>query len=1018
MMKKQLVSILFALCMVLCLVPLAAFAEESTETPPECSCETACTAESMNTECPVCGAEGASAENCAKYIKPADGAAAQPEEEVSDPQPETALTALIGGNPTERDVSSEFELTEAIKDTNVNTVKLTANIDISNTLTVDRIVTLDLNGKVLQMTGSGSVIKVESSGNLTLTDSNTAAEHKFMPGTNGLWVLNEASGTETVTGGVITGGTGYPFTLTSSTVVYYGGGVYIASGGQLTMTGGNIIGCSATYGGGVCTDSEQTKFSMSGGSIAGCVASNSGGGVRASGTFKMSGQAVIRSCTAESATQFVFGGGVYVNSSSSFEMSGEAKIKGCQAISNSSYSSNGGGVYVSSSSSFVMSEKAQIEDCKAISNSFKSSNGGGVFLANGTSLALSGNAVIQNCTATNSVNSGEAYGGGVRAFYVREITLEGNASIAGCAAANGSGLYITGSTTPGYGKLFANGGSVDGDVVLGDTTEGPCTITGSGETVFNGKVTVTPGSTIENGKFNGEVINNGTITGGVFNNTVSGSGTINGGTFNGTPDHITGSGTETDPYQINTAEGLKWFRDKVNNATKEPDTQICAELTEDIDLSSEEWSPIGIGEGVYWGSRSYSGTFDGKGHTIKNLSIDNSSAQYVGLFGYVLGGTIRNLTVSGSVKGSGHTGGIAGGADGGTFENCANLCVVQSDSTEGGTTGGIIGFAHNMNYELIVRDCYNVGSITGRNAGGIIGQCINTSGTIRNCYNAGTVTGTASVGAIIGNPLIDKIYNCYYLEGSVTRAGNGDKVSISKTATEFADGTVLALLKTGERDNNADPWADECKYLAAAGKTLPVFNGQGDAHDHNGNWTSNGNGTHSRHCTCNAVETQNCSGGKATCKAKAVCEICKESYGSLDPNNHTDLKHIDAKAATAAAEGNIEYWYCDGCNKYFSDAAATKEITQANTVTAKLPQPTTPPTTTPTAAPTTAPQAAEQPRRTAQPTVQPTAAPTVQPVSTIPATGDTGSPMLWAALLLCSGAGLAVTAYKKNRHRS
>ena len=983
-MKKQLVSILFALCMVLCLVPLAAFAEESTETPPECSCETACTAESMNTECPVCGAEGASAENCAKYIKPADGAAAQPEEEVSDPQPETALTALIGGNPTERDVSSEFELTEAIKDTNVNTVKLTANIDISNTLTVDRIVTLDLNGKVLQMTGSGSVIKVESSGNLTLTDSNTAAEHKFMPGTNGLWVLNEASGTETVTGGVITGGTGYPFTLTSSTVVYYGGGVYIASGGQLTMTGGNIIGCSATYGGGVCTDSEQTKFSMSGGSIAGCVASNSGGGVRASGTFKMSGQAVIRSCTAESATQFVFGGGVYV----------------------------------SSSSSFVMSEKAQIEDCKAISNSFKSSNGGGVFLANGTSLALSGNAVIQNCTATNSVNSGEAYGGGVRAFYVREITLEGNASIAGCAAANGSGLYITGSTTPGYGKLFANGGSVDGDVVLGDTTEGPCTITGSGETVFNGKVTVTPGSTIENGKFNGEVINNGTITGGVFNNTVSGSGTINGGTFNGTPDHITGSGTETDPYQINTAEGLKWFRDKVNNATKEPDTQICAELTEDIDLSSEEWSPIGIGEGVYWGSRSYSGTFDGKGHTIKNLSIDNSSAQYVGLFGYVLGGTIRNLTVSGSVKGSGHTGGIAGGADGGTFENCANLCVVQSDSTEGGTTGGIIGFAHNMNYELIVRDCYNVGSITGRNAGGIIGQCINTSGTIRNCYNAGTVTGTASVGAIIGNPLIDKIYNCYYLEGSVTRAGNGDKVSISKTATEFADGTVLALLKTGERDNNADPWADECKYLAAAGKTLPVFNGQGDAHDHNGNWTSNGNGTHSRHCTCNAVETQNCSGGKATCKAKAVCEICKESYGSLDPNNHTDLKHIDAKAATAAAEGNIEYWYCDGCNKYFSDAAATKEITQANTVTAKLPQPTTPPTTTPTAAPTTAPQAAEQPRRTAQPTVQPTAAPTVQPVSTIPATGDTGSPILWAALLLCSGAGLAVTAYKKNRHRS
>lgn len=451
-----------------------------------------------------------------------------------------------------------------------------------------------------------------------------------------------------------------------------------------------------------------------------------------------------------------------------------------------------------------------------------------------------------------------------------------------------------------------------------------------------------------------------------------------------------------------------------NAANNIEDTKICAELTKDIDLSGEAWTPIGIGGALYAGTPPYSGTFDGKGHTIKNLSID-SSAHYVGLFGYVYGGTIRNLTVSGSVKGSEHTGGIAGAANGGTFENCANQCAVQ-----GGTTGGIIGFATEEG-TLIVRDCYNVGSITtttGNSVGGIIGQCINTSGTIRNCYNAGTVTGTASVGAIIGNPGTNKIYNCYYLEGSVTRAGNGDKVSISKTATEFADGTVLALLKAGERDNNADPWADECKYLDAAGKTLPVFNGQGDEHTHNGKWTSNGDGTHSRRCTCNAVETVNCSGGKATCKAKAVCEICKESYGSLDSNNHTDLKHIDAKAATAAAEGNIAYWYCDGCNKYFSDAAATREITRADTVTAKLPQPTTPPTATPTAAPTTAPQAAEQPRRTAQPTVQPTAAPTVQPVSTIPATGDTSSPILWAALLLCSGAGLAVTAYKKNRHRS
>ena len=971
-MKKQLVSILFALCMVLCLVPLAVFAEGETENVQE--------------------------------------------------------------------VTNQTTLVAAMADTSVTTVKLTADIDIDATLKVDRTVTLDLNGHVLKYVSAnkGSVIVVENGGQLTIEDSNTSKpSHKFMP--NGkLWVLDDASGTEAVTGGVITGGTGTDLSTYGGTTWYCGGGALIKNGGSLTMRGGNIIGCSAECGGGVCIDSERNgepgQFSMSGGSIIGCVASNSGGGVFASGKFQMSDKAVIRSCTVESTIQLICGGGVYVNGSSSFEMSDTAKIEGCQAISTSAY---GGGVYVSSSSSFVMTAKAEIEGCRAISNSANSSKGGGVHLSNNTKFTLSGSAVIQNCTATNSANPGEAYGGGVSAACVKEITLADSARIVGCTAANGSGLYITGSQVPGYGILYANSGSVDGDVVLGDTEDGPSTITGSGGTVFNGKVTVTPGSTIESGTFNGEVINNGTITGGTFNGTVNNTGTITGGTFNdavnntgtitggtfsggitGTPALATGSGTVTDPYQINTAEGLKWFRDKVNSATKTADTQICAELTKDIDLSGEAWTPIGIGDAFYAGTPSYSGTFDGKGHTIKNLSIDNSSANFVGLFGYVYGGTIRNLTVSGSVKGSEHTGGIAGAANGGTFENCANQCAVQ-----GGTTGGIIGFATEEGI-LIVRDCYNVGSITtttGNSVGGIIGQCINTSGTIRNCYNAGTVTGTASVGAIIGNPVSDRIYNCYYLDGSVIRNGNGDNVSISKTATEFADGTVLALLKTGERANNADPWDTTCKYLESAGMTLPVLARQNltvHAHVWSTYTTDTAAKTHTHSCACGVAETEACTITPATCKDGSACAVCGQQYGGPDTGKHADLQHFPAVAATTDAEGNKEYWYCGGCGKYFADAAATREITRADTVTAKLPQPTTPPTATPTAAPTTAPQAAEQPRRTAQPTVQPTAAPTVQPVSTIPATGDTSSPILWAALLLCSGAGLAVTAYKKNRHRS
>ena len=974
-MKKRLLSILLMCCMVLTLLPTTAFAEESTETPPVCSCETACTAESRNAECPVCGAEGASAENCAKYIKPADDAAVQPEGEVSDPQPKTALTALIGGSETVTEVSTADELTAAIADSNVITVKLTGDISISNSLTVNRIVTLDLNGHVLkyESANKGSVIVVEGSGNLTLTDSNTTAVHKFTPDTNGLWVLDEASGTETVTGGVITGGTGYPFPL--SITVNCGGGVYIAPGGQLTMIGGNIIGCSAELGGGVCIyprqNGEQIQFSMSGGSIAGCVASNSGGGVYASGKFQMSGPAVIRSCTVESTDQLIQGGGVYVDGS--FEMSGEAKIEGCQAISTSAY---GGGVFVNSSRSFVMSENAKIENCQAISKSSDSSKGGGVFLANNTEFTLSGSAVIQNCTAKNSATPGKAYGGGVSADCVRKITLEGNAQISKCTAANGSGLYITGSKVPGYGILYANGGSVEGDVVLGDYENYPCTITGSGGTVFKGKVTVAPGSTIESGTFNGEVINNGTITGGVFNNTVSGSGTITGGTFN-TP--MTGSGTESDPYQIGTTAGLKWFRDKVNNAKTKEETKICAVLTANIDLKNEEWTPIGIGNGTENNGATidfpYSGTFDGNGHTISGLNV-NYRNKNGGLFCYVMNATIKNLTVAGSVTHSSGDGvaygGIVGCADSSTIENCTNRCTVTGNWYAGGIVGwstdsDIIGCANFGNIsshsfsggicgkiggqndaagiDATIRDCYNVGMVSGNYAGGITGQSDSEhiDILIANCYNVGSLHGSDGTGEIIGDllgPTCTTINNCYYLPTG-NPASTSDRVNVnrtdSKTAAEFADGTVLALLKAGERDNNADPWADECKYLAAADKTLPVFNGQGDAHNHQSSDWKHNETEHWQVCTCGVVFNKAAhSGDKATCKAKAKCADCGAEYGDTNPNHHGDkLKHVVAKDATTSEEGNIEYWYCEACEKYFSDADAKNKITQAQTVIPK-----------------------------------------------------------------------------------
>ena len=124
-----------------------------------------------------------------------------------------------------------------------------------------------------------------------------------------------------------------------------------------------------------------------------------------------------------------------------------------------------------------------------------------------------------------------------------------------------------------------------------------------------------------------------------------------------------------------------------------------------------------------------------------------------------------------------------------------------------------------------------------------------------------------------------------------------------------------------------------------AGNTAEMTVTVNDGHTY-GEWVSNGDGTHTHKCTvdgCNGFETKECSGGKATCTEKAVCEVCGKAYGEPDPKNHTDLKHIDAKAATKTAEGNIEYWYCGGCDKYYSDKDGINEINKADTVTAKLP---------------------------------------------------------------------------------
>ena len=122
-----------------------------------------------------------------------------------------------------------------------------------------------------------------------------------------------------------------------------------------------------------------------------------------------------------------------------------------------------------------------------------------------------------------------------------------------------------------------------------------------------------------------------------------------------------------------------------------------------------------------------------------------------------------------------------------------------------------------------------------------------------------------------------------------------------------------------------------------AGNTAEMTVTVNDGHTY-GDWVSNGDGTHTRRCTvdgCTGAETKDCSGGTATCTEKAKCSVCGAGYGDLNPAHHANLVNVPAKAATTSAEGNIEYWHCGGCGKYYKDAAAQDEIKQEDTVIAK-----------------------------------------------------------------------------------
>lgn len=329
-------------------------------------------------------------------------------------------------------------------------------------------------------------------------------------------------------------------------------------------------------------------------------------------------------------------------------------------------------------------------------------------------------------------------------------------------------------------------------------------------------------------------------------------------------------------YQVADAFQLFWFAGLVNGTLTygtEQNTSASAVLTADIDLTGENWTPIGNASTIY------TGTFDGAGYTISGMKIENATG-YSGLFGNVTG-TVRDFTVTGTITitgseavskvggavgslgiataggtvsgvtsdvditvsaGNDHIGGVVGSMPENSSPTVEN-CVYTGDiniTVAAGSVAGVVGYIRTGT----IQNCANQGSIsvdvggTG-SVGGILGYCNNKSIKITACYNTGIISasGTANVGAIVGNNRDDNnhvgqatVSNCYYLTGSADK-GQGqldtDAVgTVVKDDNAFTSGEVACLLQGDQTvqvwgqtlgtDNYPVLTTDEAKRVYAA----------------------------------------------------------------------------------------------------------------------------------------------------------------------------------------------------------
>ena len=278
-----------------------------------------------------------------------------------------------------------------------------------------------------------------------------------------------------------------------------------------------------------------------------------------------------------------------------------------------------------------------------------------------------------------------------------------------------------------------------------------------------------------------------------------------------------------------------------------------------------EWEPIGTAS---W--KTYTGTFNGQGHTIRGLYFYNPDASYVGLFGCIgANGKISNVEVLDSYfQFDADGGGVCGQNDRGELQNCSNSSTVIGRVSGGGVCGNNNGNIINCFNKGTVSGQYNLGGVCGYNGGNttncfnegtvsgqkydVGGVCgVNNNGGITNCFNEGIVSGTGSkVGGVCGANYSGTITNCYYLENTATR-GIGERKdvpgkAVEKSKEQFKSGEVAWLLNgkgLGEQVWGQQLGIDQSPVLGSDYKVVKAAQGDKDANGNDTYWATFSNPT-------------------------------------------------------------------------------------------------------------------------------------------------------------------------------